>query len=475
MIDFIKKNLFILISIFFTFYYLYTFSNALDISGYVVNALLLVIVLYFQTIGELFYFYKKHGRPRLQDYFRLALFATTVLNFMKLVNEANGNPLVSVITQTVSLNDAFLVLSIVLIAFVSLDLAYIFMQTKKRNFDNSSYKITRKNLVFILLIFTTFAKAYLLASGLTGFGVERHDSSGLLSLVNALSNILTPFSLVLSAYIIYIEKVQIKLYKTIFYASFLMQIFLGLLSGMKENTLAPILFVGIVFLFSGSKIPKKIIYIGIFLIMFLYPINNAYRNIVSNPYTHTNSHLVNMSLAIQSVFSKDILETLSSGSESYGKRGEMFPFLEYSVNSESKWNYYKNMSRYITLPLAWIIPRAVWSNKPRADIGAVLYQQVVGIRTKTSITPTAIGWAFLEGGIFYLIIIFALLGIVFEFVDKNNHNKPINMLLYIVLFHYAIKPEWDPYFMLASIMQFYIMYWILLKFIGQTRILKNEN
>ena len=467
MLSIIQKYGQFIIGSLFILYFLFTFSNAMDIGKDVVVATCFTIVLYFQSVGELLYFYKKYGKPRLQDYLRLALFATVVLNFMKLVNEANGDAKVNVITKIVSLNDAPLTLIMILIAFVSLDIAYLVMQSfKKRNINNTFYEIKRKNLIFALLIFSTISKAYLLASGLTGFGTDVHDSSGLISLINTLSSILNPFTLVLSAYIIYIEKEQNKTFMWIFYLAFNTQILIGLLSGMKENTLAPILFVGIVFLFSGAKVPKKIIYAGVFLVMFLYPVNNAYRNVIGNPYLNTGSHTLNMAIAMKKVFTEPLLKTLSEGSDSYAKRGEMFPFLEYSINTESKWHYYKYMTRYITLPLAWLIPRAVWSDKPRADIGGVLYEQVVGVRTATAITPTSIGWAYLEGGVFFLIVIFLILGIVFEFVDRTDHKKPMGMLFYIIFLHSAIKPEWDPYFFLASMMQFYIMYWFLLKFIG---------
>jgi hypothetical protein len=229
-------------------------------------------------------------------------------------------------------------------------------------------------------------------------------------------------------------------------------------------------------LFSGAKIPKKIIYAGVFLIILLYPINTAYRNIIGNPYLNTGSPTLNMAIAMQKVFSTPLLQTLMEGSDDYAARGEMFPFLEYSINNESEWNYYKYMTRYITLPLAWVIPRAIWPDKPHADIGGVLYEQIVGVRTATAITPTSVGWAYFEGGVVFLIVIFFLIGIVFEIVDRGNHKKPMILLFYIIILHKALKPEWDPYFMFVALMQIFIMYWFLLKFIGiQERNYTHEN
>ena len=470
MLSIIQKYGQFIIGSLFLLYFLETFSNAIEISNDVAIAASLTVALYIQSIGELLYFYKKYSRPRLQDYLRLGLFITVVLNFISLVNKADGNANINVITKIISLNDATLTLSMILIAFVSLDIAYIVMQSlKKRNPNKTSYKIKRKNFLFVLLIFSTILKAYMLVSGLSGFGTDVQDSSGLLSLVSRLSSIINPFSLILSAYVIFIEKEENKTFHWIFKLALIFQIILGLLSGMKQNTLTPILFVGIVYLFSGGKVPKKIIYIATFLVMFLYPINNAYRSVISNPQLNTGSHALNMVVAVNKVLTEPLLETLTEGGDSYAKRGAMFPFLEYSINAESEWHYYKYMTRYLTLPIVWLVPRAVWPDKPRADTGGVLYKQVVGYDATTSITPTSIGWAYLEGGVFFLVVIFFILGIVFEFVDRASHKKPMVILFYIIILRSAIKPEWDPYFFLASLMQFYLISWFFLKYIGVTQ------
>ena len=70
--------------------------------------------------------------------------------------------------------------------------------------------------------------------------------------------------------------------------------------------------------------------------------------------------------------------------------------------------------------------------------------------------------------------IFVILGLIFEFIDNKNIKKPIFLIFYVVLLHKAIKPEWDPYFMISSLIPMLILYWGLLKLIGQKRI-TNEN
>ena len=462
-----KYGQFVLGSI-FSLYVIFTLSNALDIGNEVAIATLLIIVLYIQSVGEFLYFYKKQGRPRLQDWLRLSLFIMIVLNFMTMVNSANGVASVKFSVTFISLLDAPFTLIVVLFSFIALDMAYLIYKVfvNRKKVYSEQYSIKRKNWVFGLLVFSTIAQMYLLLSGMSGYGSDLEYTTGVASLIKTLAGILNPFALVLSAYIIFIENSTSKTYRLFFYSALFLQVFLGLLSGMKENTLMPILYVGIVFLIAGKKIPKKLFYIGVIFLAFLYPINNAYRNVINNPYLNTGSHALNMAIATRNLLTKPLSKTFTTGIESYSERGKIYPYLQYCIHIESDWNYYSNMSRYLYLPVVWIVPRAIWPNKPRADIGGVLSAKIVGYENRSAVTPTAIGWAYLEGGLFFVMVIFILLGLLFEFIDKKNYKNPIVLLFIILLFHKGIKPEWDPYFLFASLLQMFAMYWILLKLIG---------
>jgi len=463
---FIKRYGQIIFGITFIFYFLYTISNALDINKNVTIAVSLTIILYIQSVSEFFYYYKKIGRPRLIDWMKVTLFILLVLNFMELVNNANGSTLVKIVNTTTSLNDAPYTMVIILFSFFSLDMGTVFSKKIKPKIKNLHYSIKRKNWVFGILLFSTLIQTYLLFSGLKGFGVEVKDSSGIISLVNSIENILNPFVLIISAYIIFLENSKIKTYITIFYGSLLVQVLLGFLSGMKENTLIPIFYVGVVYLIAGKKIPKNVIYIGLFIFVLLYPINNSYRNVIDDPYVNTGSSTLNMAIAIKQVFTKPLSETLLGGVESYADRGGMYPFLQYSITIEPEWNYYKYMTRYLGLPFAWFVPRALWRDKPTADIGGALYEKIVGVRTATAVTPLNVGWGYLEGGPIFLIAIFVLLGIIVSSIEKMNLSTPLGLLFYVLILHKVVKPEWDPYFFLVSLIQMFFMYWILLKVIG---------
>ena len=60
---------------------------------------------------------------------RVALFITLVLDFMKLVNKANGEATTKFIVTTVSLNDSSFILILIIFTFISLDFAWITYNT----------------------------------------------------------------------------------------------------------------------------------------------------------------------------------------------------------------------------------------------------------------------------------------------------------------------------------------------------------
>lgn len=357
----------------------------------------------------------------------------------------------------------------IIFAFFALDIGYFintkFSINKKENFV---FNINYKNLIFILLIITTMIESYLLFAGYKGYASSIEHTSGIISLIKSIQIALNPLAIILSAYILFIEKNQQLKYKIIYSVSIYLQIFIGLLSGMKEEAIIPIVYTLIVYLIGKNKIKKVYIYLFIFSLLILYPLNNSYRNIINNPFYDKLGNTSKFFLALNQIINKPLQETFSTSSSSFGDRTSMYKYLQYSINIEPSWNYYNSMERYIYLPLVWIVPRTIWENKPRSDIGAELYFKLTG-RVTNSITPTNIGWAYLEGGVLFVVIIFILLGIFFSKIDLLNLNNPLNLVLYSWCIHKVIKPEWDPYFLLAAAIQAFILYWIIIKLLGTTK------
>jgi hypothetical protein len=468
MILFLKKYSQIIVGIIFLTYFVPTLFNAVYLGNETFLSILLIPIIYFQSIYLFLYYYKKNNKPRLIDWLKVSLFIYLILDFIEIINISKSF-FVKFSVTSISLIDSPFTILVIIFAFFALDIGYFINKKISRNKkENFVFNINYKNLIFILLIITTTIESYLLFAGYKGYASSIEHTSGIISLIKSIQIALNPLAIILSAYILFIEKNQQLNYKIIYNVSIYLQIFIGLLSGMKEEAIIPILYTLIVYLIGKNKIKKVYVYLFIFSLVILYPLNNSYRNIINNPFYDRLENTSKFYLALNQIINKPLEETFSTSSSSFGDRTSMYKYLQYSINIEPTWNYYNSMERYIYLPLVWIVPRTIWENKPRSDIGAELYFKLTG-RVTNSITPTNIGWAYLEGGMLFVIIIFILLGIFFSKIDLLNLNNPFNLVLYAWCIHKVIKPEWDPYFLLAGAIQAFILYWIIIKLLGITK------
>lgn len=467
-----KKLLFFMIFTVYLIYFLIVFMKSFNLPEEVGYAILFSIILFFQSIGEFFYFWIKNNKPRLQDWFRIIIFLEIVLNLYSIVNSSHTEYIELINSIIINYRYIFLSLLNIFIIYVILDFIYMIFNIiyKDNSYINNikKYKVGAKKIALSFYAFSVILKFYLLINGMYGFGEIK--LSGINSLIYNLSNILNFLGLISVLYIIYIERYNNILFKKIFFIFFVLDIFIGLLSGMKEFMLTPILYFLIIYLLSGNKIPFKIIIIMFFLGIIIYPLNNIYRNIISNPLYSKLSKVEKFQLAITLIKNKNIDILFSKSISSYGNRVSFFPIYLYSIQNEQNWNQYKYMTRYIYLPISFL-PRFIIKNKPSAINGNILYHKITQNNLRNvSITPTAIGWSYLEGGIFFVIVIFFILGIVIELIDRSNKQNLFNLFLFIFLLHKLLKPEWDPYFLLTSLLQIIIISFIYLKIIKFKRI-----
>lgn len=468
MMLFLKKYSQIIVGIIFLIYYIPTLFNAVYLGIETFLSVILLPIIYFQSIYLFLHYYKKNNKPRLIDWLKVSLFIYLILDFIEIINTSKSFYVKFSVTS-ISLVDSPFTILVIIFAFLALDIGYyinkLFPINKKQNYV---YNINYKNIIFILLIITTISEIYLLFAGYKGYASSIEHTSGIISLIKTLQIALNPLAIILSAYILFIEKNQELKYKIIYSVSIYLQIFIGLISGMKEEAIIPIVYTLIVYLIGKNKIKKIYIYLFIFSLLILYPLNNSYRNIINNPFYDKLENISKFYLALNQIINKPLEETFNNSTSSFGDRTSMYKYLQYSINIEPSWNYYNNLERYIYLPFVWIVPRVIWEDKPRSDIGAELYFKLTG-RVTNSITPTNIGWAYLEGGILFTTIIFILLGIFFSKIDLLNLYNPLNLVIYTWCIHKVIKPEWDPYFLLSGAIQAFILYWIIIKLLGVTK------
>lgn len=457
----------------FSVYAVYTLNNALSLNLNIGLILILCVLVYILSVVPFLFYLKYNGRPRLIDWMRIVLFSTIVLDFMNIINHSNGNSHISFKdNNTTNLNDGLNVLLILIIAFISLDIGSVIYSTffkksvtSKNKLKLISYQISRKNTLILLFFISTILQAYFQFSGISGYGSSIEYTTGIFSLIKNVQGNFNQIILILICYIVFIEKINNVKFKRIFLCLISIQALLGLLSGMKENFLAPILYATVAFLIGGGRIKKQYTITGIIFMLLLYPLNSSYRDIINDPFLNKESSIANITLAVNNVLEQPLSEILIGGTESYGGRTSMYAYLDNSIKTESSWDYYKNMNRYWALPFVWIVPRTIWPSKPRANVGAIYYEKLVG-RTTNSITPMNIGWAYFEGGIVYVMIIFISIGFFFNKIDHLHLKKPICFLFFVWSLHQALKPEWDPYFMFSSAIQYFVYSLLFIKFIG---------
>lgn len=406
----------------------------------------------------------------LKDVFKISLFIYIVLSFLQIVNEAtqlnySAPPL------SIDLNYAFIILVYFCVGIFMVDLGANSFRKRVVNHEMPRNKsVPYKPAIFLLLVVTALFSLTLSFAGLTGYASSTGYTQGIYSSIKNLADILTPIALVSCSYLVFSQKRRLHFsYRILFYMSFASHILIGIISGMKELALLPVISVGIVYVLSGLKIRISYIVVGCFALLLLYPITNAYRDSI-NAVESTNLQRVSVLISsISSLFeSNENSDLFSESVSSYQSRISQYAWFHDAVMSQESWEYYGDMTRYLGLPIYAFVPRAIWPDKPRSDIGAHYYYLLTD-RMNNSVTVTSMGWAYLEGGIFYLSLIMFLMGFLFEFIERRRNRSIVYLVIYVHAFLLAIKPEWDPFFALSGSIQLAIVAFIILTMINSRK------
>lgn len=330
---------------------------------------------------------------------------------------------------------------------------------RKQKVVEFQYKIKNINTFFIFSAFIYAMLLYYLMSGKIGYGSTSDDATQGGSFIVQIVNNLSVLVLVVLGFFRYYYKCFNKTQVKFYYILLIVAMITGGLSGMKELFIIPQICFLIPFLKSGNKIPKKAIILGGLLILIIYPLNNTYRDILNSKIGLGKSEA--FLLAINKTYNTDITHIFNSSSESYSERLSLYPYLQYSVEKERDWKEYKNMTRYIYLPFSFI-PRSILPNKPISDTGGKFNKFITGVENN-SMTATTFGWSYLEGGYIYVIISFFLLSVVVTYVGSvffRGHllHHVLNTSLLITM----LKTESDIYFIIAGIIQNFLVTYVIL-------------
>lgn len=455
----------IFLALFFTLYWFVTLTNGFNLSANIgITVALFIPIAYIQSVFLPAKKYLSQGNINLKDFLKVSLFVYIAISYMQEINQATSN-VYYLEMQTLDLKDSWLIMLYYCLGILALDLGSILASSrrKKEMFLETRIESIRPIIPLLLLIISSVFMLVLLRAGVSGYGSDLIYTQGIFSLINNSVGIINTFSLTLSAYVVFRKKEISKSYKIVFVALVLLQVSMGLMSGMKEEAITPVVIVAIVYILSGFKIKTKYLLIGIIAVIFLYPITNSYRDILNDPFYKNSSKIDMLQVSVASLLNEKSDEGfLDQSLESYSSRLSMYPYFHSAIENQESWNYYANMERYWFIPVYPLIPRVFWVEKPRSDEGAYYYEVLTG-RMNNSVTVTSLGWAYLEGGLVYILIIFTFIGFTLKHIDRLRNKSLFFLLIYTHVFLLVIKPEWDPFFAFTGSLQAALVYYILLK------------
>lgn len=457
----------IFLALFFTLYWFVTLINGFNLSGNIgITVALFIPAAYIQSIFFPAKRYFSQGNLSLKDFLKISLFVYIAISYMHGINKATST-VYYVGVLRVDLEESWLVMLYYFLGVLALDLGSILasIRRKKKMHIEKRVESIRPVIPFLLLIISSVFMFVLLRAGVSGYGTDLIYTHGIFSLINNSVGLINTFSLTLSAYVVFRKKEISNGYKRIFIVIVLFQIGMGLMSGMKEQAIVPVVIVAIVYLLSGFKVKTKYLLIGVIAIIFLYPINNSYRDLINDPFYQNSSKIEMLLVSITSLLNDTSHKGFFDQSlDSYSSRLSQYPYFHSAVENQKSWSYYANMNRYWILPVYPLIPRFLWIEKPRSDVGAYYYEILTG-RMNNSVTVTSMGWAYLEGGLVYMLIIFTFIGFTLHRIDRLRDKSLFFLLIYTHVFLLVIKPEWDPFFAFSGSLQAALIYYILLKVI----------
>ncbi|MES2812652.1 MAG: O-antigen polymerase [Bacteroidota bacterium] len=453
--------------------YLISVVTKVDDMDIIYSVLLGGVVTHFSLFPFLKNWYKK-GSPLLLDWFRLATFLFIILNFFNILDELNTDSSAFrdyVIEKRYILPSVFVIFIGLIGLNIGEKLVIYFSGNSLLQNKNYVFKYSFVNFDFFAFvsIIIAFIQIYLILTGQIGYGVLQENTTSTFSFLFQFVIISSPLVLSIFTIFKYLYKYNGTIFNIVYVFYFFTQIIYGFLSGMKESIIVPFIIVLIPYLLGGYKIPKKLFYIGLVLGLLIYPLNDNYRTILNEMPTMSKNEA--FLLATGKTFTIGLSDNITKGTGNFSDRLSLFPYLVYAVDKESSWTYYKNMDRYIYLPIAWILPRAIIPDKPKSETGSVLNDMVYG-RDTNSISATTYGWVYFEGGYFYVLFLFILFGAFISYFQfKIGMHTFYGLVLYIGILVNLLKVENDVYFLISGILQGCLLSYIFYKiFIRQTKL-----
>lgn len=464
---------FYLIKILVWLFYIFFVINliAVESSIEIIEGVLFCAVLIEMSLITFINSWFRNGKPKLLDWFRLSTFLYIILNFLSIAkNLKSQNNFDGLIVHAQMLIPSLLTIFVGLVGLLIGEfILKVFKIRKNKNRRIYTYKFRSIQFFYIFTILISVIHMYLMLTGQIGYGTFQENTTSSTSFLFQTLLFISPFLLGVFSIMKYKYNYKDTKFNYIFLLYFIIQVISGFLSGMKESIIVPIIIVAIPYLLSGRKVPKKLVIISSVCFLFIYPINNSFREIL-NAYPNLPREKA-FGLALAKTVDINFSDNIKNSTDNYSSRLSLFPYLVYSVENQQNWKVYKSMDRYIYLPVAWIVPRFILPDKPKSENGGLVNEMIYGRDVgPNSLTVTVYGWSFFEGGYFYVLVLFILLGLVITYFESIlGLSSFFGILIYTQLLVLLLKVESDIYFLISSIFQMLLVNYILLKILVKVK------
>ena len=221
----------------------------------------------------------------------------------------------------------------------------------------------------------------------------------------------------------------------------MVQIFFGILSGMKSNVVMPALILFVSYLVVNNRVNKALLLASGILIFVAYMIIQPFRDFrnMDRNYQSDPSYIINT--VVDAYNYKGYLTTGEQNTESI-----FYSFI-------SRMNYITDASRAIeykdqiglmesdpdfadrlyTTPFQALIPRAVWTSKPEENIGNWFNTKVWNRPIGTSVAMSPFGFLYFAGGYTFVVLFFFIFGIMQKLLLNFLKFGPGGAIIFISL------------------------------------------
>jgi hypothetical protein len=302
------------------------------------------------------------------------------------------------------------------------DRLYNFLMKKTIALSKYFRKELKPNMPFIytLIIVSVFARLYAIDVGVYGYAQSPKTLSeniAIALIINSAGQLIN-FSLILIAIKFFREGFNFN-YRVTLLLIVLIELYFGLISGMKSAVIFPVAILFICYYFVNKKFHKGFIVASVILVIAAYTIIEPFR-IIRMQDANFQSSPGYIASSMMDAYSLNQTRKIVYGDEdiftSFVQRNNYLlaaaKAVDFADNSRLDTQSPDFLEKIYTVPLQAFIPRIFWRSKPIEDFGKWFSVVVWGGTPTTSVAMTPIGFLYFAGGIVAVLIGFFVFGIM---------------------------------------------------------------